>query len=74
MKIIHEKYKCIGCRACVRVCPEYFKMIDGGKASLKGSEKKEGDGGETEILSVEEAGCISNAADVCPVNCIEIKK
>ncbi len=73
MKIIHEKYKCIGCRACVRVCPEYFEMADDGKASLKGSKKKDQEGGETEVRLIKEAGCARNAADICPVSCIELK-
>ena len=59
MKITVDKKTCIGCVACVAICPDYFDM-DGDKAKPKKSEFKE-------------IGCAQDAADGCPVQAIKIK-
>ena len=74
MKVIHQRKKCIGCGSCAALCPKIFKMNHDNRASIKvkamifDSEKEE------EILETEELGCIKDAADVCPVQCIIIEK
>ena len=68
MKITIDKSRCIGCGACVSLCPKYFEMGEDGKSILKSSEAN---GGELEI---KEAGCTQDAADNCPVQCIILKK
>ena len=69
-KIIQQRTKCIGCTACAGVCPEFFEMSGkDGLANLKKS-KKVGDDFELEI---DKAGCIKEAADVCPVQIIKIE-
>jgi ferredoxin len=59
VKISVDKEKCIGCGACVSICPSGFKMVDG-KAQEKAKE-------------VKKATCEKDAAESCPVQAIIIK-
>ena len=59
-KIIQDRNICIGCGACVSVCPDNWE-IKGDKAHPKKTE-------------LNEIGCNQEAVDVCPVQCIKIKK
>jgi len=70
MKIILQRSKCIGCASCAAICPELFEMADDGFSHLIGSNKE----GENELLEIDEAkaGCAKEAAEVCPVQIIEI--
>ena len=61
VKIVQEREKCIGCGACVSICPENWKMDDDGKASPK----------ET---TLEEVGCNQDAANACPVQVIKVEE
>jgi len=72
MKIIHEIEKCIGCGSCVAVCPANWEIGDDSKAHLLGAKKGSVDGSEE--LETEQIGCSQDAADICPVQCIKIKK
>ena len=74
MRIVHEKYKCIGCGACSSCCPSMFKMGTDGKACLKDPDIEYDRDKEEEIKIVKEAGCAVEAAEVCPVQCIRIEK
>ena len=56
MKVSVDKEKCIGCGACVSVCPDVFEMGDEGKSEAK---KKECD-----------LDCCKEAKDICPVDAI----
>ncbi len=58
MKIKVDKEKCIGCGACVAICPAVFVLKDG-KAMAKIAETKD--------------GCAKEAAESCPVNAIQVK-
>lgn len=62
-KIVVDKEKCIGCGACVAQCPDNFEMVYGDevKAKVKNAE-------------VTNLGCNKEAADICPVQAISIKK
>lgn len=69
-KIIFERYKCIGCGACVSVCPSHWEMNDDGKSELVDSKVNlENNNYEKEIG---EAGCAKDAAEGCPVQCIHV--
>ncbi|MDD3178604.1 MAG: ferredoxin [Candidatus ainarchaeum sp.] len=60
IKIKQDRNACIGCGACVSVCPENWEF-KGNKPIPKKTE-------------VKEIGCNRQAADVCPVRCIEIEE
>jgi len=60
-KIEIDEDECIGCAACITTC-DNFEM-DEGKNKAKAIES-----------NVKEIGCNQDAADVCPVQCIKIKK
>jgi ferredoxin len=62
-KITIDKAKCIGCGACVSQCPDNFEMESG--AEYKARVKK---------AEVTDLGCSKEAADICPVQAITIKK
>lgn len=71
MKIILKRNECIGCGGCAAICPGIFKMADDGKSELIGAEKKPNNDMEKEL---EKIGCAQDAANGCPVQCIEIEK
>ncbi|MCX8194134.1 MAG: ferredoxin [Candidatus Pacearchaeota archaeon] len=62
-KIIQDHEKCIGCGACVATCPDNWIMAKDGKAKPKKTE-----------ISEKEYQCNKQAAEVCPVNIIQIKE
>ena len=51
-----DKEKCIGCGACVSVCPDGFEMDENGKSIIKSTE----------------CSCLKEGKDVCPVDAIII--
>ena len=69
MKIILYRSKCIGCGSCAAVCPEFFEMVDDGLSHIKGASASNNE----EILETgNTASCAKEAAEVCPVQIIEI--
>jgi len=72
MKIIHEREKCIGCGACMAVCPKFWEMGEDGKSKLKNS--KINPATKNYELEIEEIGCNQQAADSCPIGIIHIEK
>ena len=58
-KVVVDQDTCIGCGACVSVCPVTFEMVDG-KAHVKKAD-------------VKKITCEKEAADSCPVSAISIK-
>jgi ferredoxin len=69
MKVIHQREKCIGCGSCAALCPKYWEMSDDGKSKLLNS--RAGANGDYE-LEVGDLECNRNAAEACPVECIQI--
>lgn len=59
-KISIDKEKCIGCGACVAVCPNAFKMQENKAVTVK--------------PEVNKLSCEKDAADNCPVQAITIKE
>lgn len=51
---------CIGCGACVSVCPNVFEMGDDGKSHVK-----DPDGADEDDLQ--------QAVDICPVDAIKLE-
>ncbi len=64
-KITHDRKACIGCGACVSVCPENWEMIEK-NGEFKAKPKK---------LEINEDEYTSNneASTICPVECIHIE-
>ncbi|MFH1063670.1 MAG: ferredoxin [Candidatus Woesearchaeota archaeon] len=60
VKIEHDHDTCIGCGACVNICPDNWEMADDGKSHCKNT-------------SPDSLGCNQEAADACPVQCIHVK-
>ena len=63
-----DREQCIGCGACVGLCPKFWEMNDDGKADLIGGKNNE--------IEIEDADldCNKQAAENCPVNIIHITK
>jgi len=72
MKIIHEREKCIGCGACVALCPKHWEMSEDGKATLLGSTVDPKT--KNYLLEVKKIDCHEEAAESCPVQIIQIIK
>jgi len=60
IKITQDVEACIGCGACVSICPDNWVM--------KGSKSK------PKKTELNDLGCNQEAADACPVQCIKIKE
>lgn len=60
MRIKQDREKCIGCGACVAVCPENWEMSDDNKAKPKSFES--------------DLECNKKAAAGCPVKIINIEE
>ncbi len=72
-KVEHFKKDCISCGACAAINPGFWEMDSEGLAELEGSKKVDGHY-ELEIDSEEDRASNQEAADVCPVNIIHVKK
>ena len=70
MKVVHERFKCIGCGSCITVCPKYWETAEDGKAHLLNSEHDPEK--DVATLEVEQTECNQEAVNVCPVQCIRI--
>lgn len=64
-KINHEEEKCIGCGACVSVCPDNWEMAENKKGEPKAKPKKK---------EVDDVSCNKEAESVCPTNCIHVEE
>ena len=59
--ITQDREKCVGCGACVALCPNNWKLAGDGKAKPI----------KTKVI---ELSCNTKAAEICPVKCISIKE
>ena len=59
MAIKIDQETCIGCGACVSLCPGTFKLNEEGKS---------------EVISEEDTACAKNAAQSCPVQAITVEE
>ena len=71
-KITQEREKCIGCGACVGACPDFWEMMDDGKAMLLNS--KADNKTKNYELEVQDPGCCKNAAESCPMTIIHVQE
>jgi ferredoxin len=58
VKVSVDKKTCIGCGACVSICPDVFEMKDG-KSVVKNAK-------------VDDFSCAKEAVDSCPVGAIKL--
>lgn len=58
MSVKVDQEKCMGCGACVSICPDVFEMNEEGKAQVKSEENME---------------CAKQAADSCPADAITVE-
>ena len=70
---MHFKKDCISCGACAAISPDFWEMDEQGLAQLKGA-KEVADHWELDIAAEEARVQNQEAADVCPVNIIHVKK
>lgn len=68
VKVILDKSACISCGTCAATCPDLFEMREG-LAHLKGASPLS----DVEELVLKDQGCAQDAADLCPVNCIQVE-
>jgi len=61
MKATVDQDLCIGCGLCSDACPEVFAIMDNGLAHPI-----------VEPIPHEEYACVREAADICPVDAIDV--
>ncbi len=71
-KIVYDRENCIGAAACAAVAPDYWEIVDDGKADLKGSEQKDENRVQERIIDESELDANMEAAKSCPVTVIHI--
>ncbi len=71
-KIIYDRENCIGAAACAAVSPDYWTIVDDGKADLAQAERKEENRVQERIIDESELDANMEAAKSCPVNVIHI--
>ena len=72
VKITQKQNECIGCGACVNICPKLFRIAEDGRASLIGIKPESGAMAEKEVLVIKNVGCAQEAVDICPAQCIKL--
>ena len=76
-KLIQERWKCIGCGACVAVASEFWDMAGDGKSVMKpkhtAKNTKDGEMHEGDITAHQLAPN-EEAVNICPVSCIKVQK
>lgn len=57
-KVIVDEDECVGCEACVELCPDIFEFVDDDEKAIV----IKAEGGDED--------CIQEAIDSCPADCI----
>lgn len=71
-KIVYDRENCIGAAACAAVSPDYWQIVDDGKADLANAEHKEENRVQERIIDESELAANMEAAKSCPVTVIHI--
>jgi len=71
VKIDHEE--CIACGACYADCPDFFEEDDEGMSIVVEAYRVGGDLVVGEVPE-DQADCVREAADACPVECISVEE
>ncbi len=72
MKVKINQEECIGCGSCMAVCGEVFEINNKNKAIIKGTMTDENKDGSNEGETDNQ--CAKEAADICPVQVIEVEE
>lgn len=73
-KIIQNHNECIGCGACVAVCPKFWEMIEGEfRARPKNGKLEKGKYVLEVNLNKEDLDCNKTAEESCPVQIIKVE-
>jgi len=72
-KLRIRKAECIGCGACAATCEKFFEMAEDGLSHLKGAENSEVENLDVTGASEEDVKAAKEAADVCPVDIIDVE-
>ena len=73
MKIVQKYKDCIGCGACVAVCPDFWEMNEkDGNARPKQGKKNSKTGDYEFEVKKNKIGCNKDAIEICPVQIIKI--
>jgi ferredoxin len=66
-----EFIKCVGCEACVELCPGIFRMNeDTGRAEIIPESMAENSMQDSGINGDNTEECIQRAINICPADCI----
>ncbi len=71
-KIVYDRENCIGAAACAAVSPDFWQIVDDGKADLAKAEHKEENRVQERIIDESELDANMEAAKSCPVTVIHI--
>lgn len=61
-RVYIEFIECVGCEACVELCPDIFRMNDDGDRAIVIMDEGGPDKSQEE--------CIDKAINICPADCI----
>ncbi|HLC84936.1 MAG TPA: ferredoxin [Candidatus Nanoarchaeia archaeon] len=62
-----DRVHCIGCADCPKVCAKQFKMVDDGKAVIKGAPVEDL---QSKKVPLKDFACAMRGVRVCPVDVI----
>lgn len=62
MKKVSVNETCIGCGACMSICPKYFDFSDEGYSEVI-----------KEVVDTEDIDDVVDAAEACPVSAIKVE-
>lgn len=71
-KVVFDRANCIGAAACATAYPKRWQIVDDGKATLEGAERKENNDVQELLIDEKELEQMKEAAEACPVNVIHI--
>ena len=69
-----DRERCIGAASCCTACPKFWKLNDDGKVGLVGGGKNADNSVQTREIEDVHLRENMDAAQVCPVNAIHIKR
>lgn len=72
IKIIQKHNDCIGCGACVAVCPDFWEFGGDGKVKPKNGQFNKRTGEYGFEIAEKDLVCNKEAEEICPVHVIKL--